>query len=512
MMKISWAIFLCAFFLLRPFVMEYTGFLYPDDDFDYFANATSLAFGQFPSYKNEYLFRNLPSPGGAIGTGMMAAPFVGAFSLLDLFSGSDIVKKRTAQNVQKSWAVFGFIFASVFYFCFSCFLLYWAARSVVGPSFAAWAVILMVICQGMPLYAYRRPVFSHMPEFFLQSVFVYLFIKNELASGKWIKQWWSFVLLGIGAGMIVLTRYNNVLFMIVWPLLFLSSDARPKKWKGVLRNSFCIVFPIFLLVLIFKSWPEAYNHYVVYQGNNVVEKVFTLHGPWQEFVRRLWYVFCAPDWGLIFTAPFLLLGVSGLALLDVPWKKRYVGATLPLLVNFYVINVTGCQGAYYGYRYLIASAFPLFVLPLAFLLKRLNRKVGSWWKWGAVFLALFPVMSMWCYEGNKLVATLPIPTSFFGVIDWSNATYQIAVWKTVLDLKAFWGIVYLGGLQYWHYLLFYVSATSFGFRIMNLSFDMKTLVQVLLIYSLPFIMAWIFRDKFSSLEAFLQKASRKKIK
>jgi hypothetical protein len=485
--RIAIAIFLSSFFLLRPFIMEFYGSLYPNDDFDYFAHSTSLAFGQFPSYKNEYLMGESNGPKCAIGTGLISAPFVFAFSLLDRINGSTIVQARTAQNVRTSWAVFGFIFASAFYFCLGCLLLYWSARSIVGPSLAVWAVILMVICQGMPLYAYRRPVFSHVPEFFLQSVFVYLFIKNEMSGGKLMRQWWSFALLGIGAGLISLVRYNNILFTIVWPLLFIRHDRWQKKnWVAASRNILHAYFSVVVLILIFKLWPEASNHYTTYPG---IENELIVHASWQKFVERFGYILLAPDWGLIFTAPFMLLGAWGLMLLDVPWKKKYLIAASPLLINYYIIHITGYQSSYYGYRYMIASAFPLFVLPLAFLLKYIDGKIGRWWKFGAVLLALFPVMSMWCWEGNALVATSPIPT-FFGKIDWGNSTYQIGVWQTVLNLKALGGIIYLGGIQYVHYL-FYAAKT--GLKV-NPPFDLKTLIQTLMLYALPFVMVWIFKD------------------
>ncbi|MEI7999028.1 MAG: hypothetical protein WCH62_05935, partial [Candidatus Omnitrophota bacterium] len=84
---IAFAIFLSAFFILRPVSMQDGGLLYPDDDFDYFAHATSLSFGQFPSYKKEYLTSKTTGPHRAIGSGILAAPFVFVFSLLDRVNG-----------------------------------------------------------------------------------------------------------------------------------------------------------------------------------------------------------------------------------------------------------------------------------------------------------------------------------------------------------------------------------------------------------------------------------------
>ena len=493
MKKVALAIFLSSFFLLHPFMMAYYGSMYPDDDFDYFAHASSLAFGQFPSYQKEYLMDKTNGPLRAIGPGLLAAPFVFAFSWLDRIHGSDIIEKRTSQNVQTSWAVFGFIFATAFYFCLSCMMLYLATRSIVGPTLAAWALILMIICQGMPLYAYRRPVFSHVPEFFLQSIFVYLLVKNEITSGQLMKKWWAYPLLGAVAGLIILTRYNNILFAIVWPLVFIPQEINQRiNWINISRRVLQIYFPMAVLILIFKIWPENYNHYSTYPFK--LNEFLTVNAPWQEIARRFWDVLFGLDWGLLFTAPFLLLGIWGLIYLNVPWRWKYLLVSLPILVNFYIINITGYQGSFYGYRYLIASAFPLFVLPLAFLLKWFDRKIGSWWKCGAVILAFFPIMSMWCWEANPSLSTQLIPV-FFGKTEWSNATYQISVWKTALDLKALGGIIHSGGIFYWQYL--YDAIRSLSGPKVYPPFQLKTLTQVLLIYSLPFVMAWILRDKIS---------------
>ena len=63
--------------------MQQTGLMYGGDDQSYFAHASSLAFGQFPSYQNEVFTSGKGSPKHSIGSGVMAAPFVFVFSLID---------------------------------------------------------------------------------------------------------------------------------------------------------------------------------------------------------------------------------------------------------------------------------------------------------------------------------------------------------------------------------------------------------------------------------------------
>jgi len=55
--------------------MQSNGMWYGNDDQDYFANASSLVFGQFPSYEKEFDY-GAGDTLGSIGPGLMAAPFV----------------------------------------------------------------------------------------------------------------------------------------------------------------------------------------------------------------------------------------------------------------------------------------------------------------------------------------------------------------------------------------------------------------------------------------------------
>ena len=124
MKYISIAILIIAFFLLRPYQMQKFGMCYKGDDYSYFAHATAIAYGQFPSYEKEYFIHGEGRPLHSIGSGIMAAPFVFTFSFIDRLQGSSIVEKRTADNIRQSWSLFGFVIASCTYFWLGCWLLF----------------------------------------------------------------------------------------------------------------------------------------------------------------------------------------------------------------------------------------------------------------------------------------------------------------------------------------------------------------------------------------------------
>lgn len=505
-MKISCAIFLAAFFLLRPLTMQTTGSWYPDDDHNYFARASALCFGQFPSYKKED-FPGLQGAGmQSSGPGILAAPFVFVFSFLDRAEGSDIAEQRTPENITASWSQFGFVFSSVFYFCLACGLLYRALSVALTPCAARWSVILMAVCQGMPLYAFRRPIFTHMPEFLLQSIFVWLFLKNEMSSGRYVQRWWAYALLGAGAALIFLTRYNNILFAVVWPLLFIFRKTGKAEIKVMISRLFYTFIPFVLVVAVFELWPDIYNHCLPYSR---LSCFLTAEASGQDILKRIAHIFIGADWGLCYTAPFMLVGILSLVFLNVPFKKRLVLASLPLLVNFYIIIVYGSQDDWYGYRLLMASAFPLFVLPLAFLLHQLDEPRRRPWKWGLVLLAVLPVMSMWGFEQKN--TNLSLIFQSFGRWGYGHATYQLTVWRTLFDPQE-WSFAFRqGGVQYFCYLFYKALIflkVPFGYSLDNrdflfqsqvlaftVPFQLKILVRVLLIYSLPFLTGWALREK-----------------
>ena len=211
--RIIIAISIAAIFLIRPYFLQNRGMWYKDDDYDYFAHSSAMVFGQYPSYQNEFFTIMKEGPQSPIGTGILAAPFVYIFSLLDRVEGSTIVDKRTPENIIGSWSQFGFEFASIFYFTWACYLIFLGISRFVAPRQASIAVILMMICQGLPLFVYRRPFFSHCSELFLQSVLMYLFLRKRDRSAK--------ALTGVMVlcTLLYLTRPNDIAFALLWPFL-----------------------------------------------------------------------------------------------------------------------------------------------------------------------------------------------------------------------------------------------------------------------------------------------------
>ncbi|HPN88771.1 MAG TPA: hypothetical protein PLH56_05490, partial [Candidatus Omnitrophota bacterium] len=318
--------------------------IYSGDDWSYFAHSSAIAFGQFPHYDKEVWHIGQGIPFHPSGPGVLASPFVFLFSLIDRLSGSDIVLQRTAQNIPGSWSLFGFTFATVFYFLAGCSFLFYGLKKHVSERSASWAVILMVVLQGAPLFAFRRPVFSHIYEFFIQSFLVFILL-TILKSSRSLK-WKQIFFIGLAVGLTILVRYNNIFMALAWPVIFAIWGMKEYSIKEKALRVSVIYFMAALLIIFFKFLPEMF---VTVSGVDVSDRLLGAK-LFSVFFQRLGHIFIGLDWGLIYTAPFLLIGLICLCFIHRATIVPFRWLSLLLLVNFAIIMQWMTQGGWYGYR------------------------------------------------------------------------------------------------------------------------------------------------------------------
>lgn len=457
MKKVAFILTILGFVLLRPYQLQTSGLLYSDDDDDYFAHASAIVFGEFPDYSKEYFNKKIGNVGqvplGSIGTGILASPFVFAFSLLDRIAGEPIVQARTRQNIVRSWSAFGFVVGTQIYFWLSLLMLYWLLRRFTSDETAVIIVVLMMLVQGLPLYLYRRPVFSHIYELFLQTSLVTAcgfrdrFFKNRI----------PILLIGVLSGLIALTRVNNVHFALLAPFLFFGLDASLRGRQKAVRIALSLLVAglvgiIFKLIpLVLAGTGEPYGPSAQRLLDQGIDVVFLF--------RRAFYILFGIDWGLVYTAPFCVMGFGAVVWLiykkmEFPLKIETLVLSGALFLNLFLIAQWGTQGAWYGYRLFLFSAIPVLSLPLAWWLESLKRIPPRRRRIAYGILAAFsiqPLLSMLVFDGNSTNLTLhPIG----GGWGWANLTYQLEIWKTLLMSPMEIGIALLkGGPLYMGYLM-----------------------------------------------------------
>ena len=111
------------------------------------------------------------------------------------------------------------------------------------------------------------------------------------------------------------------------------------------------------------------------------------------------------------------------------------------------------------------------------------------------FLSILPVMSMLCFEGNPEGLTLHLSDKWGG---WQNPMYQLEVWKTLLfDPMGFCKAIFKGGPLYLIYLIAVaagkVNALPDIVAAKYPQFDFSVLIKSIIIYSLPFILFYLYK-------------------
>jgi len=468
--------------------------MYMGDDTGYFAHASSIAFFQFPSMDKELS----PNYASFLGSSLLAAPFVFFFSLIDRATGSSIVYERTLDNVVGSWSQFGFVVSSICYFWLSCFLIYRCLTFYYNDRYSILVVLLMVLIQGIPLYAYRRPVFSHVYEFFLQSLMVYLAVYFNAGSyqGKRHTAW--VLAIALILGMMCLVRPNNAFIALAWPFAIFGL---PVNRESITRLSIMLML-FFMTITLFLIIPDirsdgSTTFYILERGlmylkgsKNIISRFFELH----RHIRVLF----GTGFGLVYTSPFLIFSVIAFFCFQTKYRKFLIIPVIPLLFNYvYFVIARHSYGSWYGYRYILFSAIPLFVLPFGELLKRLEKKYGKSLYFLVGFVAFFPLLSMLCFEGNPDDLTLRLSERWGG---WQNPQYQIAVWKTLLfDPVEFFKAIFKGGPLYVVYMISMAIGKQHILPEIVFSkyptFEYHVLIKSLIIYVLPFLLYFIFNKK-----------------
>jgi hypothetical protein len=271
------------------------------------------------------------------------------------------------------------------------------------------AATIATIVFGTSLYHYATfdSSYSHAYSFFLFAAFLDLTERWHQSRDRHVA-----VLLGAVAGLIVLTRHTNVLFLACFPLYGVTSGASFRRRLGEIRRewaSLAVMAGIAGAVIA----PQLALYYQA-TGRPFVssygELGFNFGSP------KIAGVLFSVQKGLFFWSPVLLLacaGLAGLARSRHSARAFVTGAGLFLVVNTYVIaSWWDWQfGGSYGHRGFV-DALPVFAIGLA-----------AFYSWSARRPALL--------IPSGIVATLAVALSVFqmlqywnGVLPFSDTTWD----------------------------------------------------------------------------------------
>jgi hypothetical protein len=418
------------------------------DDDDYFAVATALAYGKFPSFSSEYHIGE-KMPFASVGPGILASPFVAIFSVGDHLAGAPIVAKREKDNRYWSWSLLGFNFAAYFYLLLGVVFLYRALLFWGSRQAAVITVLLSVVSGGgLLIYVFRRPVMSHVFEFLTVSLAV-LLLSYRLRRGAWRGM---SEIVGMCAAFIFLTRYNNAFLALGLMAVFLYlSFKKTLKFNMAEAMRMAIVFA--LLVFLFRVLPVLVNGYSSYDQGYAGTLGRLL--PSIDFIfywNRAKDILLGWDMGLLFTAPAVLFGLAA------TWRSRHsvprevMFLVLIALVNVYLAMAWRSFGSFYGYRYICFTLMPLLGIPFVIMMDDLLRAFGRFKIWLMVgFMSWLPLMSMMAFErSGKYGFTLIINN--YGESTYSQPTYHADLLQDlwINPIAIFWRAAQTGiGAFFW---------------------------------------------------------------
>lgn len=472
-------------FLFSPNLF-YLGF--NDDGASYVSHAFTLGLDFDLDYTNEpvdQFSKNNLMPRHAIGSGILAAPFVAIFSLIDRFISHPIILDHT--NYLGSWSLFGFVFSVNFLF-FLAIYLYLKSFKLLGllNKKNYWLIILLIFSSTVPHYILRSYYFSHGFEFFAISLLLWTITtlyKNRINNNK--KRIY-YILFGISLSLNIFIRYSNINLLLLAPLVFLIMNyfITIDSEKDLPQNSFSTIKNIFLIsgisilpnIIFFKLKygsflpipSQVYNKNFGFEGSSIMDTIGII-------LSRLPYVFniiFGSEMGLLYTNPVIPIGFFSLIIFIVMTNKneRVTYKTIlliSLILFFYGFSFAihlWWQGmaSSYGYRYLL-QLFPVaiicilitqkyFSIKKIIFLKNFNRIILTFCTISIVSLALFTSTEKLqlskqintfgvekAYSGNGYMLNLPLemvkPYTWVRLVGKSTFGYFIA--PIVINMNLF---------------------------------------------------------------------------
>ena len=247
------------------------------------------------------------------------------------------------------------------------------------------AMLGLVFGTNLFHYATYDSVFSHAYSFFLFSAFLYI-VQRMYSEACWR----YFICGGILAGLIIITRPTNGLWLLFGILYDVDSlqalSDRLSFWKShAIKMTYGALPGACIISLQLMYWTIITGHFVV----------FSYRGEYFNFAApEIFNVLFSVRKGLFFWSPILLLVIPGLFYVRKGAREFFTPICLFLPLNIFVISSwhSWFYGGSFGHRAFIES-LPLFAICFCSLYEGLS---SFFWKRFMVILTLCCVtLSTW---------------------------------------------------------------------------------------------------------------------
>ena len=292
-----------------------------------------------------------------IGVAVLQAPFF--LVAHGLTKWSNLTADGFTPYYQHAVGISGIFWTIAGLFVVRRLLLVWFDDRVVTATLVA-----LLFGTGLYHYATYDASYSHAYSFFLIAALLLLTVRwwqndpHMTARGRA----WRAALLGATAGLIVLTRHPNALFLLVFPLYGVTSAATARAAAAGLlarRKELAVVTLAGALVVL----PQLLIYHAA-TGRFLVSSYGDLG--FNFSTPRVWGVLFSVQKGLFFWSPLLLLALGGYLVRHRATRAFALGAAVVMAANVYIIaSWWDWQfGASYGHRGFV-DALPIFAVGLA---------------------------------------------------------------------------------------------------------------------------------------------------
>jgi hypothetical protein len=410
------------------------------------------------------------SPCHPMGPGLMAAPFVAAFSVIDRLNNHPVLTNRLAYL--GSWSYFGIQFATAFYFFSGIALYQLALRRWISPL----TVALAVLSSGILWYVTYRFSFGHAYEFFDLALLTAGCVGLCSATDRW-QQRGLVVVIAVATFLAIMVRWVDYGLLAV-PLMVVLTHyliERAGRYRRALLLGYVGVAAGAVMVAVFHFyafgvlWPTSDYFY----GETIEENIrnplpypllLSLLLSVTMNLTNLPLLVFSSEFGLLYSFPLFPIAILTMLFM---WARNFMDEPLPwtlwaLAVGFCVsvplalVLLWETTASAYGYRYLL-SAIPALILSAAVFLnsRKIENSYGRNGEWtdGVIGLILslagfLALVSFVAQIGFEKVAgfTLGPQINVFGVKHLASARgYMDAVFAALLNPSA-WRVIYLESL------------------------------------------------------------------
>ncbi|MFS8130680.1 MAG: hypothetical protein ACMG57_01745 [Candidatus Dojkabacteria bacterium] len=285
--------------------------------------------------------------------------------------------------------------AGTFYMILGLFILKKILEKYFKPRTIYITLIVLIFGTNLFHYGTYDSIFSHSYSLFLFAAFLYflpIWFKN-------ISKLKYSILLGALVGLIALTRPTNIIFPVIFILLW-ELDFRKvgERLKLFWKNKFNILAAVGVSILFFVPqmlyWKQITGTFLY----------FSYQGEYFDFTHpEIMNVLFSVQKGLLFWSPLIVLALVGIFLLRDKLKSWLLPVCVYLIINLYIISSwwAWSYGGGFGHRAFVES-FAVLSLPLAAtidVILNLKRKLLKYSILTAiallVFLSIYLMVNYW---------------------------------------------------------------------------------------------------------------------